>query len=293
MKPSFLLCLAFACSLALPAFANSIPFSYSVNDFAVSGRGVSDSFNDGVIGAQWGPFGTVNESSGAATSSNPGVPGFLAPFPLDSDTSGINGSSIAVNGAGNFTAVSTWLADSPDPGTSYSMGLGSQDPTGNTHQIALSVTNTSSDVASVLGSDPGLNVDLIVQMRNTLFAITSWNVTSQAFSASDVSGSVILTLAFSDLLDQVTGSYSLNGGATVYSFDPVPWSFSGGQFALVSSATAIPEPGTAALVALGLSVLGGASRLAGAPAVRSRRWNAPGAGLPRGDPAPSAASAAA
>jgi len=260
MKSSFLLYLAFASSLALPAFANSTAFSYSVNDFAVSGRPVSDSFNDGVIGPLWSPFGTAVESGGVATFSNPGVPGFLAPFPLDSDTSGINGAGIAVNGSGNFTAVSTWLADSPDLGTSYSMGLGSQDAMGNTHQIALSVTNTSTDVAGVLGGNPGLNVDLIVQTRNTSFLITSWNVTSQAFSAGDVIGSVILTLGFNDLLNQVTGSYSLNGGTTVHSFAPVGWSFSGGQFALVSSATAIPEPGTAALVALGLSVLGGLRR---------------------------------
>ena len=60
-----------------------------------------------MIGPLWSPFGTVSESGGVATFSNPGVPGFLAPFPLDSDTSGINGSGIAVNGAGNFTAVST------------------------------------------------------------------------------------------------------------------------------------------------------------------------------------------
>ena len=47
MKSPFLLCLAFACSLALPAFANPTPFGYSVNDFAVSGRGVSDSSTTG------------------------------------------------------------------------------------------------------------------------------------------------------------------------------------------------------------------------------------------------------
>jgi hypothetical protein len=263
MKSRFFLCLALACSLALPAFANSTPFGHSVDEFVVSGRPAFDNFNDGVIGPLWAPFGTVVESGGVATFSNPGQPGFLAPFPLDSDTSGINGAGIAINGGGNFTAVSTWLADSPDPGTSYSMALGSQDALGNTHQIALSVGNNNSDVASVLGGGAGLNVELILQTRNTSFALTSWNPTPQAFSASDVIGSVILTLAFNDVLNQITGSYSLNGGATVHSFDPVPWAFSGGQFALVSSATAaIPEPGTGLLVIAGLLGLVGWRRRA-------------------------------
>ena len=259
MKSSLLSCLASVSLLSIPAFANPTPFSSSVNDFAVSGRGVSDSFNDGLISPLWSPFGTVSESGGTATFSNPGVPGFLAPFPLDSDTSGLNGAGIAVNGSGNFTAVSTWLAGVPDPGTSYSMGLGSQDVLGNTHQIALSVTNTNSDVAIILGGNPGLNVDLIVQTRNTSFAITSWSVISQGFNPSDVVGAVLLTLAFNDTLNQITASYSLNGGTTAQSFSPVAWSFAGGQFALVSSATAaIPEPNTACLVALGLLLLGGA-----------------------------------
>ena len=127
---------------------------------------------------------------------------------------------------------------------------------GNTHQIALSVTNTDPSVATTLGSAPGLNVDLIVQIRDLSFVITSWQDSSQAFNASDVTGSVILSLVFNDLLDQIVPTYSLDGGVTLHTFGAVPWTFTSGQFALVSSATApIPEPGTAALLGLGLAAL--------------------------------------
>jgi PEP-CTERM motif-containing protein len=265
MRSGSLLCLALASLFSTPIFANTTPFSYSVDSFLSPERGFSDTFGDGVIGPQWLAFGTVNESSGVATFSNPGVPGFLLPFPLDSDTSGINGFGSVLNGGGSFETISIWLPEVPDPGTSFSMALGSMDGLGNTHQIALSVTNTNSDVARVLSTAPGLNVDLILQVRNASFVITSWDTTSQAFTASDVIGSVILSLQFDDLLNEVRGVYSLDSGVTLRLFDPVAWNFGNGQFALVSSATAaIPEPGTAALLGLGLAAFG-ASR-------HSMRW---------------------
>jgi hypothetical protein len=254
MRFSFLLCLSLAGFLAQSAFAATNPFNYSVDNFASPERGFGDNFNDGVIGAQWAAFGTVNESGAVATFSNPGVPGFLAPFPVESDTSGINGFDSALNGGGSFTTYSTWLPEVPDPGTSFSMALGSF-AGGNTHQIAVSVTNTLPGVASVLGGDPGLNVDLIVQVRDGSFLITSFDSTPQAFSASDVVGAVILGLQFDDILNQIVGSYSLDAGATFHAFDPVPWNFSGGQFALVSSST-VPEPSAAALLSVGLAILG-------------------------------------
>jgi hypothetical protein len=258
---TFALCFVFASLFAPPVFANTTPFSYSVNDFTVPERGLLDNFNDGVIGPQWLPFGTVGEGGGVATFSNPGLPGFLFPFPLDSDTSGINGSGTTVNGGGNFTAVTTWLPQVPNFGTSYSFALGSPDGFGNTHQIALSVTDTDPAAAGVLGGTAGLNVDLIVQIRDPSFAVTSWQSTSQAFDASDVTGSVILTLVFNDLLNQIVPVYSLDGGVTTHVFDPVAWNFANGQFALVSNATAaIPEPTTASLLALGLAAFGARRR---------------------------------
>jgi hypothetical protein len=77
---------------------------------------------------------------------------------VDSDTSGINGFGTVLDGGGSFVTDSIWLPEVPDPGTSFSMALGSIDGSGNTHQIALSVTNTDPAVAGVLGTNPGLNI---------------------------------------------------------------------------------------------------------------------------------------
>jgi hypothetical protein len=256
MKFSPLVCLAFAGLFAPPAFANSTPFAYSVDLFYSGQRPIYDDFEDGTIGAQWTAFGTVDEAGHTATFSNPGAPGFLAPFPVDSDTSGIQGFATAIDGAGGFFVDSIWLPAVPDPGTSYSMALGSVDGSGNTHQVALSVTNTDPTVAGMLGSNPGLNVDLIQQIRNPAYTIISWQVTSYPFDASEVIDGVILTLQFDDVLNQINPYYSLDGGVTTYLLDSVPWSFASGSFALVSSATApIPEPGTALLLELGLVAL--------------------------------------
>jgi PEP-CTERM motif-containing protein len=277
MNVALLLCLPLAALFALPASAVTSPYSYSVDQFSSPERGFTDTFNDGTIGPQWfSQFGTVSEAAGVATFSDPGAPGFLSPFPLESDTSGLNGFSSALDQGGSFSTISVWLPEVPDPGTSYSMALGSVDGSGNTHQIAVSVTNTLSGVASVLGSDPGLNVDLILQVRDPSFAITSFDVTSQSFSASDVVGSVNLRLQFDDVLNQVRGLYSLDAGNTVNAFDPVAWNFSGGSFALVSSST-VPEPCTAALFALGLAAFGTSRR-----STRWKRREHEGISLPTG-----------
>ena len=83
--------------------------------------------------------------------------------------------------------------------------------------------------------------------------VTSSQLTPVAYDPLDIGSQVQLALIFDDVANTITASFNLDG-ITTQSLDPVAWDFIGGSFSLVGSNT-VPEPGTAALLALGLVAL--------------------------------------
>lgn len=253
--------LGFACSLSvfvLPAGAQTAPYAYQVEEFEVLGRSFFDTFDDGVIepDSQWFSLrGNITESGGAAILASPGETGFLDPLPLSNESTALSSQFVLANGFGDFTAISTWTGVVPDPGTAYTLAFGFQDQSsGDVTQVSIGVSNTFLDVAAVLGSASGLNANLIQQTRTGTQdgPVTSFNVTSIALDPVDILGQVQLSLMFDDSLDQLTASFDTGGASG--SFAGVSWNFIGGGFSLVGSST-VPEPGTGALVGVGLGFL--------------------------------------
>jgi hypothetical protein len=229
-----------------------------VDSFAVPERGIFDDFNDGVLSPAWdgAVFGTAVESGETLTLSNPGTLGFL-PAPLVSEASVISGQGIGVNFSGGFTATSRWLQTIPTASQGLNLALGSiNSATGNVHQLSVGVSFISSEVAAVLGGDAGLALSVLNIVRDSGPGnILSLTRSSFPIDASAITADILLQLVFDDAANTLTPQVSLDGGVTTLSpFAPVPWEFTGGGFSLSGSST-VPEPGTALLMGLGLTLL--------------------------------------
>ncbi len=258
-KPSSVAAALFLLFGSLSASAQTLPYDFEVDSFAVPERGVFDGFDDGTIDPGWtSSNGTVSESGSTLRLSSPGESGFL-PAGVQDEASVLSGQGLLLDGAGSFTASSVWLPSVPGPSQGLNFSIGSVDSfTGDVHQLTIGIGNVSSAVSDVLGGLPGLSVSVLDVVRGGApdGPILSLDRTSVAIQASDVTGPIVLSLAFDDALDTMTPIYSLDGGTTTVSaFGASAWSFVGGGFSLSASST-VPEPGTALLLGLGLALLG-------------------------------------
>src|SRR5262245_36003105 len=204
--------------LASPVRASHTVFRATVDRFEAVGNhfgaGVVDEFDDGTISPGWvallGRLGTsIVETGGVLVLQNPGVDISLVPGLALDITNGENMTDVD-NGAGDFTLTSYWPLPLPAPGVSihfelYGLGGGGIESSG------MILTN--------LGAS-----GLSISANETLLQGASGTPQSYAVTVdpSSASGALVLRLAFDDTADELTCSFSLDGGASFQSpFPPL------------------------------------------------------------------------
>jgi hypothetical protein len=217
-RAPWLAALTLACSgVATPALANHTTFSGSVDRFEIDGNAFGpadgvpdqvDEFDDGTIAPNWQTLlGTAIESGGVLTLRDPGVDIALVPG-VTLDISNVENTVDVANGAGDFTATSYWV---PTPlGTNreihfqlYALGVAGIESAG------LTVQNLD---AATAGPNPvGYSVT-----QSVTFIVGSGvpQVDTVAINPADITGRIVLRMAFDDATDTMVCSFSLDGGLT-------------------------------------------------------------------------------
>ena len=232
-----------------PAIAHHHVFSSSVDRFEIDGNVFGspdgaldfvDEFDDGVLGPDWAPLlGTAVETGGVVVLENPGTDISIGSLVLD--VSNIELDTDVEDGGGNFTATSYWLPVVPGTDDEFHMqtyGVGSL-----IEAAGLSFENQSAASAATL---PGsLAGPAIVEQ---LTRIGGDNLTTRFEVPVDpgaITGRIVFRLSFDDATNLLTGSFSLDGGATFQSpFPPIPIfnGVSGSEILLGAGGNSPPSP---------------------------------------------------
>ncbi len=207
-------------TLGMVSSANAATYNFSVDHFRVVGNlpgDVADDFNDGSIDPLWDVFDpTIVESGSTVSFSNPGT--IVTPVQigtqsiLSSEMSYIGsktpGSLQMQNGFGDFLGISTWTAIVPNSNQFYIMGINDVILD---EEITIIVYNFDSVLANAFGVPQGLGVSF-----GRFGDVGTGDFDAQGISIvpSDITGDILLSLAFDDATDMFFGAYSLDGGVT-------------------------------------------------------------------------------
>ncbi|HJQ84145.1 MAG TPA: hypothetical protein VKA21_08720, partial [Candidatus Binatia bacterium] len=201
-------------------------FSGSVDRFEVDGNAFGpadgtldqvDDFDDGTIAPHWEVLlGTAVEAGGVVTLKNPGADVSLVPG-ASLDISDIENVIDVANGEGDFTATSYWVPSLPSTNTGWHFQLYG---IGNAIEAAgLTVNDLDAELAAETGDPVGYSISQEV-------TFIGGSGTPQhdvvAIDPGQVTGQVVLRMAFDDASDALTCSFSLDGGTTFQSpFPPL------------------------------------------------------------------------
>jgi hypothetical protein len=249
-------------------------YSYSIDQFEVVGNLPGyfiDEFNDDILGPAWDVYQpTVTEAGEVVTLSSTGVP-FSAtiggiPLSIESSTfeSVHSGPTGVQDGAGNFTGTSMWLPDLPEMNQWFSMAIHHDPGSDLVEEISIGVANMDSTIASAFGlSSGGIEISfgrMISDESSGDFDVT-FDFQSVLIDPDDVKENILLQLAFDDTSNQITGNFSLDGGATEFQspFTSISPNTEDPSYIWTMGATSLsvaPEPVSSTLFLAGAATLG-------------------------------------
>jgi hypothetical protein len=258
--------------LALPARASHTTFSYTASEFELSGAQGSffDDFSDGVLAPWLLTAGTAVDSGSGLVVSNPGTDTTVeSPFYSDTEYRDVSQTLLNLglaDGNGEFAMESRWTSGAPLEDQLFVMSLGLSDA-GTAHALSIILLNLSPELASratypIAPGTYALFADITIHsFAPNVVVDQEANPTSTGHMiaiANPFPGDAVLRLVFDDQLDQLSASFSLDGGS---SFDgslaPLPlaqgWAFGAAGLG-ADPFQVVPEPTTTGLIALGLVV---------------------------------------
>jgi hypothetical protein len=218
---SWLAALTLATWCTAPALAHHLTFSASADRFEIDGNAFGpadgtadqiDEFDDGILAPNWSVLlGTAVESGGLLTLRNPGVDINLVPgAPLD--ISNVENTTDVEDGEGDFTATSYWTGPPTGANTQIHFQLYGIGAT--IEAAGLTLANLDAN-----GTGGGLPVGYSISQEVT-FLGSSGGVPQQntvAINAADITGAIVLRMAFDDATNTMLCTFSLDGGATFQS----------------------------------------------------------------------------
>jgi hypothetical protein len=218
-----LLVLAAVAGLPLRAAASHHVFSSSVDRFEVDGNTFGaedgtldfvDEFDNGTIAPDWSPLlGTNVESGGVVTLKNPGTDYTIGSVSVD--VSNIENEDPVVDGSGDFTATTYWVPSLPATDQEFHFQL---------YELGSVIEAAGLSVGSASAAVPPGVVGPSITMAVTQVLGGSFNQSaSVSIDPNDITGQIVLRISVDDATNMMTGSFSLDGGATFQSpFPPMP-----------------------------------------------------------------------
>ncbi len=202
------------------AYAAPAPYAYPLDLFELSGNSmgtITDDFNDGIVDPNIWDIDdpAVIESGTTATFQNPGTVDtvVLGTINIQAEMSYVNSRFSMFEGLGSYDVISQWSPVIPGTNQFYTMDLSSLSTGQPDENVVIGVANFEPAIAAFFGAPSGPMIffgwDNDAQAGNFDFQ-------GYSFTSGDVTGDIILRLAFDDTTNLFSGSFSLNGGSTFF-----------------------------------------------------------------------------
>ena len=220
--------LAIGSLLIMVGRVDATPYSFSVDRFHVVGNlpgDIVDEFDDGVLDPWSIQGGTVVESGGVVTFSDPGE---VADYFQDNlhvtqerssvEVEAATGVFAVADGSGDFVVESRWLPVLPDLNLGYGMTF--HYPPSEFDQVWIGIYNLEALALPLLGAPAGtvsgsyISFIRISPGPGTGLGDMTFEYQGVPVAASDITGDIVFRLLFDDAANSFSATYSLDDGST-------------------------------------------------------------------------------